>query len=147
MISRRDATALFVSLIALPGALRRAHAASEATLYKSPECGCCEGYAQYLRTEGFAVKEIASHDLPLIRKEHGVPESLVGCHITFIEKYLIEGHVPIKPIRKLLAERPAVKGISLPGMPEGSPGMTGRKKGPFVIYAIADGEPKVFATE
>jgi hypothetical protein len=147
MISRRQVTGLGVALMTLPLTGRGAQAAMEATLYKSPDCGCCEGYAQYLRTEGFAVKEIASHDLPLIRKEHGVPEPLVGCHITFIEKYLIEGHVPVKPILKLLAERPAIKGISLPGMPDGSPGMTGRKKAPFVIYAIAEGAPKIFATE
>ena len=147
MISRRELTASGLALLAVPAALRRAQAATPATLYKSPECGCCEGYAEYLRSEGFAVREIASHDLPLIRKEHGVPEPLVGCHITFIEKYLIEGHVPIKPIRKLLAEKPAIKGISLPGMPDGSPGMTGRKKAPFVIYEIAAGEPKIFATE
>jgi hypothetical protein len=69
------------------------------------------------------------------------------CHMTFIDKYIVEGHVPINAVRKLLKNRPDIKGISLPGMPDGSPGMTGRKKEPFVIYEIAAGEPKIFARE
>jgi hypothetical protein len=145
MISRRQLAGLAAAFVACPSAFRAAQAAAPATLYKSPDCGCCEGYAQYLREQGFAVTEIASHDLPLMRREHGVPDPLVGCHMTFIDKYLIEGHVPIAPIKKLLAERPPIKGISLPGMPEGSPGMTGVKTAPFVIYVIAPGAPKIFA--
>jgi len=145
MISRRQLTGLAAAFLACPPTFRSAQAATAATLYKSPECGCCEGYADYLREQGFAVTEIPSHDLPLMRKEHSVPEPLIGCHMTFIDKYLIEGHVPVAPIKKLLAERPPIKGISLPGMPEGSPGMTGVKKGPFVIYVIAEGAPKIYA--
>ena len=147
MISRRDVTGVGLALLAVPFALRRARAAASATLYKAPECGCCADYAKYLRSEGFAVTEIASNDLPKIRQEHRVPETLAGCHVTFIENYVVEGHVPIGAVRKLLAERPPIKGISLPGMPEGSPGMTGQKQSPFVIYEIAEGKPKVFTVE
>jgi hypothetical protein len=64
-----------------------------------------------------------------------------------IEGYVVEGHVPVGAIRKLISERPRIKGISLPGMPEGSPGMTGEKVAPFEILEITDGEKKVFAVE
>jgi hypothetical protein len=113
----------------------------------NPQCSCCEGHASYLRQEGFKVNMTTTHNMSLIRREHGVPGKLVGCHIAFVEGYVIEGHVPASAIKKLLAERPKIKGISLPGMPEGSPGMTGHKTEPFVIYEISDGEPKVFTTE
>jgi hypothetical protein len=119
----------------------------QATLYKTPDCGCCEGYARYLRRNGIDVKSVATHDLPLIRRQHRVPERLEGCHTTLIGNYVIEGHVPIGPVKKLLAERPAIRGISLPGMPDGSPGMTGTKKEPFTIFEIDDEGTKVYARE
>ena len=116
-------------------------------LYKNPQCGCCEGYAAYLREHGFAVTTTPTHELALIRREHGVPEQLAGCHTMIIGDYVVEGHVPIGALNKLLRERPKIRGISLPGMPEGSPGMTGEKSEPFTIYEISDGEEKVFAVE
>jgi hypothetical protein len=118
-----------------------------ATLYKNPQCDCCEGYASYLRENGFDVKVIATHDLPLIKKEQGVPKPLEGCHTGLIDGYVIEGHVPVRTLNKLLTERPPIKGISLPGMPMGSPGMSGAKTESFTIYALADGQPKVYAVE
>jgi hypothetical protein len=119
----------------------------EATLYKNPQCGCCEGYADYLRDNGFAVTVTPTHDLSLLHRQHGVPEPLVGCHTTVVDGYVVEGHVPISAVLRLLSERPSIKGISLPGMPAGSPGMTGEKAAPFTIYEIRDGEPKVYAVE
>jgi hypothetical protein len=117
-------------------------------MYKNPQCGCCEEYAKYLRRQGFKVTVKPTHDMSLISRQHGVPEHLAGCHTTMlIGGYVVEGHVPVSAIKKLLAERPDIKGISLPGMPEGSPGMTGTKTGPFEIMEISDGPPKVFATE
>jgi hypothetical protein len=68
-----------------------------------------------------------THDLPLLHRQYGVPEPLVGCHTTLVEGYVVEGHVPIGPLLRMLTERPAIKGISLPGMPAGSPGMFGEK--------------------
>lgn len=118
-----------------------------ATLYKNPQCGCCEDYANYLRQNGFDVKVVATHDLPLIKKEQGVPERFEGCHTTLIDGYVVEGHVPVKSLNRLLTERPAIKGISLPGMPMGSPGMTGPKTVPLTIYAISNGTPRVYAVE
>lgn len=121
--------------------------AKEATLYKNPQCDCCEGYAKYLRQNGFKVTVKATHDLSLIKREHGVSEAFEGCHTTLIDGYVVEGHVPLKTLNKLLAERPQIKGISLPGMPLGTPGMTGRKDGPFRIYEIKEGASKIYAIE
>ena len=119
----------------------------EAVLYKEPQCGCCEGYADYLRAHGFEVTVKPTHDLPLLHLQHGVPEPLVGCHTTLVDGYVVEGHVPIGAVLRMLDERPAIKGISLPGMPAGSPGMSGDKTAPFTIYEIGDGPTKVYAVE
>ncbi len=118
-----------------------------ATLYKNPQCGCCEAYAEYLRENGFKVEVVATHDLTLIKRKHGVPESLDGCHTTLIDRYVVEGHVPVRSLNRLLSKRPEVDGISLPGMPQGSPGMSGQKSGPFLIHQFADGETKLFYME
>jgi hypothetical protein len=117
-----------------------------ATLYKTPDCGCCEEYAKYLRQHGFNVTVKPTPNLSQMSRQNGVPEKLAGCHTMMIEGYVVEGHVPVSAINKLLNERPKIKGISLPGMPEGSPGMSGRKTEPFTIYEISD-EVKVFAVE
>ncbi len=74
-----------------------------------------------------------------------MPEALQGCHTLLIDGYVVEGHVPVAQVKQLLAERPAIKGISLPGMPVGSPGMDGEKTELFTIYEIGDGAAKVFA--
>lgn len=121
--------------------------AEEATLYKTPQCGCCESYVDYLRDNGFTVTVTPTHDLSLIKRQHGVPERLDGCHTMLVDGYVVEGHVPLTPLDRLLAERPDIRGISLPGMPLGSPGMGGTKTGPFTIYEIADGAPEVYAVE
>src|SRR5205807_5839849 len=116
-------------------------------LYKNPECGCCDGYADYLRHNGFTVTAKATTDLTEISRKAGIPSDLQGCHTAFIGGYVVDGHVPVGAIRKLLAERPSIKGITLAGMPEGSPGMYGEKTGPFTIYAIgADGKSSVYTT-
>jgi hypothetical protein len=136
-------------LLALTAALGGAAQAEEprtATLYKNPACACCETYADYLRDNGFEVTVEATHDLPLLHR-HGVPDPLVGCHTTLVEGYVVEGHVPVRTLLRLLTEKPAIKGISLPGMPAGSPGMFGEKTAPFTIYEIGDGPAKVYAIE
>ncbi|MDK1373401.1 MULTISPECIES: DUF411 domain-containing protein [unclassified Sinorhizobium] len=121
----------------------------DATLYKSPECGCCEGYVAYLRDNGFKVDVKETDELAAISHKAGVPEDMQGCHTTFIDGYVIDGHVPINVVRKLLKEKPAIAGITLPGMPMGSPGMSGTKTEKFVIYTVPkDGKaPEVYATE
>jgi hypothetical protein len=128
--------------------IARAAAPIQATLYKNPQCSCCEGYAQYLEKNGFKVDVKPTNDLAEISRNAGVPEDLEGCHTMFVGGYVVDGHVPVDVIRKLLAEKPAIAGITLPGMPSGSPGMTGPKTETWTIYAVTkDGEPpKVFTT-
>ncbi|WP_424138235.1 DUF411 domain-containing protein [Roseomonas chloroacetimidivorans] len=142
-ISRRAAL-LAAASIPLPAL---AAAPMQVTLYKSPQCGCCEDYAAYLRGNGFAVDVRPTHDLWKMSRAAGVPEELDGCHIATVDSYVVEGRVPVEAIRKLLAERPPLKAITLPGMPPGSPGMTGTKQEPFQILAVArDGSTSVYVT-
>ncbi len=149
MMNRRHAMAALALVAAFGLTPRQLHAdeAVKATLYKNPQCGCCEEYAKYLGRNGFAVTVVESFDLPSVKRQNGVPEALEGCHTTIIGGYAIEGHIPVATIKRLLSEKPSIKGISLPGMPQGSPGMMGEKAGPFTIYEISGGEPKVYATE
>ena len=130
----RNLLTLVLLVVALSSGPVNAGQPYAATLYKNPQCSCCEGYADYLRENGFEVTVKPTHDLPLMHRQYGVPEALVGCHTTLVDGYVVEGHVPIGPVLRMLTERPAIKGISLPGMPAGSPGMFGEKAGPFTIY-------------
>jgi len=136
------------ALTVLASPLRAIAASNHATLYKNPQCSCCEGYARYLRRHGFQVDVTPTNDLAEISQKAGVPEEYQGCHTMFIEGYVVDGHVPVEIIQKLLSERPAIAGVTLPGMPEGSPGMVGTKTAPFVIYAVTKDrkEPTVYAT-
>jgi hypothetical protein len=133
-------------LLAFP--FRASASAVQVTLYKNPQCSCCEGYVAYLKENGFTVESKPTNDLAEISRKAGVPEAFQGCHTAFIEGYVVDGHVPIEAIRKLLAEHPAIAGITLPGMPLGSPGMGGAKTEPFAIYAVhKDGAaPTAFMT-
>jgi len=137
--------ALFVLLAGLPAAADDAKLT--ATLYKNPGCECCESYADYLRRGGIEVEVIATDALEVIKQQHGVPAALESCHTMIIDGYVVEGHVPLAGITRLLAERPAVTGIALPGMPMGSPGMGGAREGPFQIMSFGQGEPALFDLE
>ena len=148
MKRRNFCQSIILALAALP--LPAAAKTTRATLYKNPQCGCCEGYADYLRSNGFEVEVKPTHDLAEVSRKAGIPEKFQGCHTMFVGGYVVDGHVPVTVIRKVLSERPPIAGITLPGMPEGSPGMTGSKAGPFTIYAVAkDGgaPPNIYATE
>jgi len=119
----------------------------QVTLYKNPQCDCCEGYASYLQHNGFQVKVMATNDLTVMGQKYGIPDNQQPCHISLIGGYVVGGHIPIEVIDKLLSEKPQITGITLPGMPEGTPGMPGKKPGTLQIYEIAKGQqPKVFAT-
>lgn len=129
------------------GLVPSAAKAQDATIYKNPQCSCCEGYADYLRQNGFKVTVKPTHELSAMSRREGIPEDFQGCHLSYIDGYVVSGHVPVRTVRKLLNERPKIKGITLPGMPMGSPGMSGVKDGPWTIYAIGEGAPKTYATE
>lgn len=115
------------------------------TLYKDPQCGCCEGYAYFLRKAGFEVNVVPTHDLPLLDEKYGIPEELSPCHISLVDGYVVGGHVPIEIVNKLLTERPKIIGITLPGMPQGSPGMPGDKMAPFQIFEIGKNPYRLYA--
>jgi hypothetical protein len=141
-----------LGLAFVAGPLPALAAAPGAVLYKNPQCSCCESYADYLRQHGYRIEVKPSFDLVLIRRQNGVPEALDGCHTTLLSGYVVEGHVPVAAVDRLLAERPAIRGISVPGMPAGSPGMYGKMAGPLTVYEIADRgalntAPKVFLVE
>ena len=122
-------------------------AAEEVTLYKNPQCGCCEAYADHLRQNGFDVTVRPTHDLALMSRKAGIPDNLQGCHLAFVDDYVVSGHVPVATVKRLLTERPDVRGITLPGMPMGSPGMSGVKSEPFTIYSIGESRPQIYAVE
>ncbi len=137
-----------ISLLLMLSAAAEKQQSKIATIYKTPGCGCCDGHADYLRKAGYKVTITASEKLDEINRKAGIPEDYQGCHTTFINGYAISGHVPIKPIEKLMSERPDIKGIALPGMPMGSPGMNGTKDETWKIYAIdKNGKATLFATE
>ena len=149
MINRRVMmkAALLLTASALPAF---AEDKPPATLYRNPYCDCCLEYAKYLRANGFVVTVDSSHDLAAIRKQlGGIPKKFEGCHVMTIGRYVVEGHVPISVLNKLLAEHPDIRGVSIPGMPPGTPGMTGQRTGPLTIYEIgSESAPsKVFAVD
>lgn len=108
----------------------------EIVIYKSPTCGCCEVYATYMKREGYHVTIKDTEGLSDIKHALGIPHDLESCHTTEVGDYVVEGHIPNEVIEKLLTLKPDIKGIGMPGMPSGSPGMPGPKVGDFVIYEI-----------
>ena len=121
-------------------------AGTAVTIYSTPTCGCCREYTAYLEELGFRVETEWMGDLTPVKDDLGVPEEMRSCHTAIIGEYFVEGHVPVEAIWQLLDERPAVDGIALPGMPSGSPGMSGDQEEPFVIYSISDGGVEEFVT-
>lgn len=142
---RRLAATLIAATLPLPALA----APTKAVLFKSPQCGCCEGHAEYLRQEGFEVEVRPTNDLDQMSRLAGVPGELQGCHLIQVDGYVVEGHVLAPIIRKLLRERPDVSAITLPGMPSGTPGMPGPVPGPLQVLAIrkTGGAPTVFAVQ
>lgn len=109
----------------------------EIKIYKSSSCGCCGIYGRYFKGNGNSDAEIVNmEDTDPIKDQQGVPDGLRSCHTTIIGDYFVEGHIPLEAVEKLLTEKPDIAGIAMPGMPSGSPGMPGVKRGDFVIYAV-----------
>ncbi|HXG80595.1 MAG TPA: DUF411 domain-containing protein [Sphingomicrobium sp.] len=119
------------------------------TVYRDPSCGCCEAWAEIARNAGYEVTLIDRSDMAAIKRQHGVPESLASCHTALVGGYAIEGHVPLGAVARLLRERPGgLKGIAVPGMPRGSPGMEmpDGSADPFEVVAFdASGMAGVFS--
>jgi hypothetical protein len=119
-----------VLLVGMPGAY--AQAMPKVVVYKNPSCGCCGEWVKHMRANGFRVETREVADVSLIRRDNAVPDFLASCHTALVGGYVIEGHVPAADVQRLLRERPAVKGLAVPGMVAGSPGM---EQGPPQRYA------------
>ncbi|MDP6428306.1 MAG: DUF411 domain-containing protein [Rhodospirillales bacterium] len=118
----------------------------EIQVYKTATCGCCGDWVDHLKRNGFAVKVKDLAHLDLIKRMGGVHESLQSCHTAFVSGYTIEGHVPADSIKRLLKEKPSARGLAVPGMPGGSPGMEGADKEPYEVLIFDDiGGAKVYA--
>jgi hypothetical protein len=148
MIDRRT----LVIGAAVVGCSFDARAREQATLpklivSKDPSCGCCAGWVEHVRAEGFQVDVVDTGNLTPIKQRLGVPADLAACHTAEVGGYAIEGHVPAGAIKRLLSERPAAKGLAVPGMPIGSPGMEvpGRPNETYDVILFGPAEQKPYA--
>lgn len=115
------------------------------TVWRDPNCGCCGAWVEHLRRNGFAATVIVTPDVQSIKTQRHVPADLASCHTAEIAGYTIEGHVPASAIHRLLAEKPAGRGLAVPGMPIGSPGMEGGTPEVYDVMLFGDGATKRFA--
>lgn len=150
MMSRRTFVAGMagVVVLGLRGPRLAALAPTPITIYKSRTCGCCTKWVDHLRENGFRTIVHDEEEMDRIKDEAGIPKPLRSCHSAIVKKYLIEGHVPAADIHRLLAERPKVAGLAVPGMPAGSPGMAepGEEGGYQVVAFQFDGSTTHFAS-
>ncbi len=121
-------------------------AAGTVTVYKDPSCECCGRWVGHMRRNGFTVVVNNVAEMDPIKRNAGVPEALDSCHTAYVGRYVVEGHVPAVEIKRMLAERPAIKGLAVPGMPSSAPGMDSPERRPFTVTAFdAAGVTSVFA--
>lgn len=116
------------------------------TVYKSPTCGCCTKWVKHLEQNGFVVEALNSRDMSAVKRQMGITRDIQSCHTGEVDGYFIEGHVPAADIKKLLKEKPKAAGLTVPGMPMGSPGMEGHRKDAYSVLLIGeDGKQQVFS--
>ena len=115
-------------------------------MFKSPTCGCCEEWVKILRREGINLEVKDLESLSKIKKMLQVPAALQSCHTAIIDDYVVEGHVPVREVKRLLEEKPNAIGIAVPGMPIGSPGMEqGSRRDSYQVILFYDRGNRVFA--
>ncbi len=136
---------LFLVALSL-GYTRESADGREVIVYKSATCGSCKGWMCHLEVNGFTVKACDVRDLAEVKRQNGVDPRLGSCHTAKVGGYVVEGHVPAQDIKRLLSERRAVSGLSVPGMPMDWPGMEGSRKDPYDV-SIFDhaGKTSVYA--
>jgi hypothetical protein len=122
--------------------------AKDVRVFKQVGCGCCELWARHMRAAGFTLTVTEAPDLDRIKREQGVPATMGSCHTSLVGGYVVEGHVPADVVQQMLTERPRVKGIAVPGMPVGSPGMEqGETKQRYSVFTFdAAGQTALYAT-
>lgn len=143
-MNRRDVLQLLgSSLLTFP--LAAAAAAPVIEVYKSAACGCCQAWIEHLEANGFKVRTRNVANPSDYRQKFGIPEQLGSCHTGVVAGYAIEGHVPASDIKRLLAEKPKARGLAVPAMPHGSPGMEGGRNDPYdVLLVQANGKSSVY---
>ncbi len=118
------------------------------TVYRTPTCGCCKGWVEHIKQNGFQVSDIVKpeSEIQTIRQKYNLPSDLTSCHTSEIGGYLVEGHIPATDVKRLIAQKPNIAGISVPGMPIGTPGMeVGDRQQSFDVFAFEkDGLTRVF---
>lgn len=122
---------------------------TEVVMYKNEGCQCCTRWANHMMEGEFLVEEKPTPVLMQVKQQNGISRELASCHTALIDGYVVEGHVPIEDVRRLLAEKPDAIGIAVPGMPTGSPGMemAGRAPESYDVLLInKDGSTSVFAS-
>jgi len=139
-----DSLAAVLGVLAL--LLTQQTVAADIVVYKSPTCGCCGKWVEHMEKAGFSVEVENMNDVAPIKRELGVPGRMQSCHTAKVGDYFVEGHVPADLVKRLLADRPDIKGLAVPGMPMGSPGMEGPRKDPYDVIAIGkDGRARIYA--
>jgi hypothetical protein len=143
MIRRILSKTFLVSALAVP--LLASAAAPVIEVYKSATCGCCTEWVKHLKANGFTVKAQNVANPSDYREKAGIPDELGSCHTGMVQGYALEGHVPASEIKRLLAEKPKAKGLAVPAMPMGSPGMEGHRKDPYdVLLVHANGRTSTY---
>lgn len=134
------------ALVLLPTRLRAAADRSRLIkVYKSPDCACCGAWTKIMERHGFEAEVVLMDDITQVKRLARVPEALESCHTAVIDGYVVEGHVPVAALEKMLAERPEIAGIAVPGMPFGSPGMPAEEPEPFDVIAFtAEGRQQLY---
>lgn len=143
-MSRRTLPRLVLALLASPLAVPLAASAAKPAqpvieVYKTATCGCCKQWIKHLEANGFTVKAQDVSNPGDYRAKFGIPADYGSCHTGRVGGYAIEGHVPAADIRRLLAEKPQARGLAVPGMPMGSPGMEGPRSDPYDVLLVKDG--------
>lgn len=116
------------------------------TVYRDPSCSCCGGWIEHINTQGLHAENVPTSDMDALKQQYRVPDDLASCHTAILDGYVIEGHVPVEDIKRLLAEQPNITGIAVPGMPVGTPGMeSGDRRDSFTVFSFDDqGNTQVF---
>ncbi len=122
-------------------------AGQDVTLYSDPTCSCCQDYADYLKVHGYEVKVVPDTNYDRVARDAGMPDAGIGCHVTVIDGYVMSGFIPVKFIEKLITEKPAVSGITLPGMRMDAPEMAEEALASLEVYAYAPSGVTLFPLE
>jgi hypothetical protein len=148
-MKRRDFLTLLTAVAAalsLPVGAKQA--LPQVQVFKDPNCGCCGAWVEHIKAAGFSVTVTEVDDTSVARRKYGLPEKFAGCHTAVVGGYVVEGHVPASDVKKLLVMKPVAIGLTVLGMPVGSPGMEmGSRKDHYQVLLVAkDGRERVFAT-